>query len=85
MISVIVIRADGAAVFVHDDSLAAAMRPVGPQKVRRASHVEPDGNGGWTADMSPVGGPVLGPFATRKAALLAEHEWLEPRLATIPV
>lgn len=30
----------------------------------------------WFADLSPVNGPVLGPFATRKTALLAEEQWL---------
>lgn len=30
----------------------------------------------WQADMSPVGGPVLGPFKTREEALKAEHDWL---------
>lgn len=46
---------------------------------RRASHVEPDPRGGWTADMRPVGGPILGrfrPFKTRTAALAAETKWL---------
>ena len=30
----------------------------------------------WWADMSPVGGPVLGPFCSHGAALQAEREWL---------
>ena len=38
---------------------------------------------GWWADMSPVDGPVLGPFATRHTALHAEKEWLEAN--NIPV
>ncbi|EMB17938.1 hypothetical protein RE6C_01332 [Rhodopirellula europaea 6C] len=33
-------------------------------------------NGQWTADLSPVGGPVLGPFALRSEAIEAEIEWL---------
>jgi hypothetical protein len=37
----------------------------------------------WTADMSPVGGPVLGPFATRTEALQKETEWLDQRLGSI--
>jgi len=31
---------------------------------------------GWTADMAPVGGPLLGPFKLRADALAAEREWL---------
>ena len=42
----------------------------------RASHVEPDRRGDWWADLSPVGGPRLGPFARRSLALAAELEWL---------
>ena len=49
---------------------------VGEVEVRRASHVEPDGRGGWRADLSPVGGPQLGPFPRRSEALQAEMAWL---------
>ena len=44
--------------------------------VRRASHVEPDERGRWRADLSPVGGPTLGPFARRSEAMEAEEAWL---------
>jgi len=50
---------------------------LGSPAISRASHVEPDQQGRWWADMSPVGGGVLGPFLTRSAALAAEHTWLE--------
>ena len=50
-------------------------------EVRRASHVEPDGKGGWLADLSPVDGPALGPFPRRSEALKAEADWLNERLA----
>lgn len=53
--------------------LAVLGRPV----ISRASHVEPDSQGRWLADLSPVGGPVLGPFDLRSRALAAEQEWLE--------
>jgi hypothetical protein len=49
----------------------------GPPVIARASHVEPDTEGRWHADLSPVGGPVLGPFDRRSAALEAEVAWLE--------
>ena len=32
---------------------------------------------GWLADLSPVNGPVLGPFDRRSEALAAELAWLE--------
>ena len=35
---------------------------LGTLAIKRASHVEPDGLGRWHADLSPVGGPFLGPF-----------------------
>jgi hypothetical protein len=44
--------------------------------VCRASHVEPAEGGAWTADLAPVGGPVLGPFPKRADALEAEVTWL---------
>ena len=50
---------------------------LGELAIRRASHVEPDATGYWFADLSPVGGPVLGPFDCRSNALAAEQVWLE--------
>jgi hypothetical protein len=44
--------------------------------IRRGSHVEPDEHGNWLCDLSPVSGPLLGPFASRSAALAAEVDWL---------
>lgn len=37
----------------------------------------------WWADMTPVGGPVLGPYETREEALDDEKVWLEEH--NIPV
>jgi hypothetical protein len=45
-------------------------------KVKRASHVEPDRNGKWVADLAPVGGPQLGPYRLRQEALSAEVAWI---------
>lgn len=39
---------------------------------------------GWTADLSPVGGPKLGLFQTRTEALQAEFDWLEQNMPDIP-
>ena len=49
---------------------------LGKVDIQRASHVEPTTDGRWTADLSPVGGPMLGPFALRSEALDAEQQWL---------
>ena len=49
---------------------------IGQPRIIRASHVEPTAAGQWTADLSPVGGPLLGPFPLRSQALDAEINWL---------
>jgi len=49
---------------------------LGPVVISRASHVEPDDSGRWLADLTPVAGPVLGPFDLRSEALEVEHAWL---------
>ena len=53
------------------------LRSVGELTIRRASHVEPLPDGRWLADLSPVNGPLLGPFELRYDALAAEQLWLE--------
>ena len=50
---------------------------LGNPTIVRASHVEPDRDGRWHADLRPMLGPVLGPFANRSEALAAEVAWLE--------
>jgi hypothetical protein len=50
---------------------------LGSLVITRASHVEPNSVGHWTADLSPVGGPLLGPFQNRSDALRAEIQWIE--------
>jgi hypothetical protein len=54
---------------------------IGKATIKRASHIEPHPDGGWTADMSPVGGPTYGPFPRRSDALAAELAWLGVWLA----
>ena len=56
---------------------AVDLAALGVLAIRRASHVEPDHSGAWWADLSPLGGPQLGPFAHRSLALAAEQTWLE--------
>ena len=53
------------------------LHALGQLTVSRGSHVEPDPQGHWLADMSPCAGPKLGPFQHRSQALAAEHAWLE--------
>jgi len=70
----LVIQSDGQICCIYDETLDLA--PLGQLSIRRASHVEPDSDGRWLADLSPVDGPVLGPFGQRSEALAAEHAWL---------
>ena len=49
---------------------------LGSLTIRRGSYVEPTDDGQWMVDLSPVGGPRLGPFAVRSAALTEEVAWL---------
>jgi len=60
---------------IYDDALVALMKEASAE-TKRASHVEPDGNT-WYADLTPVGGPLLTGFKTRKAALEAEVQYLK--------
>ena len=69
------ISPDGTIRFIYADDLQP-MLELGQPTVRRASHVEPTEDGRWTADLAPVNGPVLGPFALRSQALEAETLWL---------
>jgi hypothetical protein len=50
---------------------------LGSPTIARASHVEPDQQGRWWADLSPMGGGIFGPFPNRSQALAAEQSWLE--------
>ncbi len=59
---------------------AIDLSQLGHMAIRRASHVEPDGAGRWWADLTPIGGPTLGPFDRRNEALVAELAWLEEHL-----
>ena len=74
----ILIDDQGIVHFIYDDDLTCLMQ-MGKAEIHRASHVEPTplGQRGWIADMSPVNGPMLGPYKLRAQALVAEREWLE--------
>jgi hypothetical protein len=70
------IKSNGTIRFVYDDELEA-LKHAGPSHTRRASFVEPDDEGRWVADLSPINGPVFGPFRLRKTALDSERDWIE--------
>ena len=71
----ILILPDGTAKCLYAEELD--LHALGQVQIRRGSHVEPTPDGQWTADLAPTGGPVLGPFRSRSAALQAERLWLE--------
>jgi hypothetical protein len=74
----LVVDAGGSVRCIYGEELD--LRALGKLQITRASHVEPDSEGSWWADMGPVGGPVLGPYGSRSEALGAERAWLARRL-----
>ena len=71
----LVVAPDGQVRAIYGEEIA--LDSLGPPRIVRASTVEPDPGGRWHADLSPVAGPVLGPFPRRGEALDAERAWLE--------
>jgi hypothetical protein len=72
----LVIESGGSVRCVYGEAIDLSV--LGRLEVARASHVEPDADGCWRADLSPVSpGTVLGPFDRRSQALAAEAAWLE--------
>ena len=71
----LVIQPDGSVRCVYSETLD--LHALGNLNISRGSHVEPDPNGRWFADLSPVVGPRLGPFSKRSDALTAEQGWLD--------
>lgn len=71
----LVIQPDGSVRCVYGESVD--LHALGSITIKRGSHVEPDSHGQWFADLSPVSGPMLGPFPARSQALEAETAWLE--------
>ncbi len=74
----LVVGVDGVARCIYDEALD--LREIGKLQITRASHVEPDAEGYWWADMGLVDGAVLGPFRSRTEALGAERGWLDARM-----
>ena len=71
----LLILPDGTARCVYAEAIDLAA--LGEPTVTRDSRVEPDADSRWRADLSPVGGPTLGPFVRRSDALAAEAAWLD--------
>ena len=71
----LIIGPDGTGRCIYDESID--LHALGQLHIRRASLVEPTADGQWTADLSPVSGPILGPFPCRTQALTAETVWLD--------
>ena len=78
----IVVAPGGAVRCVYGEAIDLSQ--LGSIEVRRASSVEPDEQGRWHADLSPVNGPLLGPFARRSEAVTAEEDWLNARWLVPP-
>ena len=72
----------GLVVCVYGEAIDLAV--LGEPTIRRASHVEPDDQGCWWADLGPVAGPRLGPYPLRSQALQAEADWLAAYLFPDP-
>ena len=70
----LVVLPDGTVRAIYAEEINLAF--LGEISITRASHVEPDSQGCWLADLAPVAGPVLGPFNLRSQALEAEQRWL---------
>lgn len=70
----LLIQPDGRVRCVYDEAID--LSALGQVQISRGSHVEPDDNGSWFADLSPVRWPRLGPFERRSEALAAERRWL---------
>ena len=80
----LLIQPNGGVRCVYDEAIN--LSALGRAQITRGSHVEPDGDGRWFADLTPVSGPQLGPFFQRSGALAAEREWLTMNwlLADVP-
>ena len=76
-------RTDGTLCAVYGELVELA--ELGQLSISRASHVEPDVDDTWYADLSLVNGPKLTGFLHRSDALTAEREWLEMYLQDLPI
>ena len=78
----LVVHPNGHVQCLYDESVD--LLALGKLRITRASQVEPDADGTWIADLSPVDGPKFGPFERRSQALRAERQWLEQHWLIAP-
>ena len=71
----LLVQPDGGVRCVYDEAIN--LSALGRLQIKHGSHVEPDDDGRWFADLAVVQGPRLGPFALRSNALDAERQWLQ--------
>ena len=71
----LIVASSGAVRCVYGEELD--LSSIGVLTIFRGSHVEPTAESHCTADLSPVNGPLLGPFPSRSEALCAERQWLD--------
>ena len=71
----LIVQLDGTVHCLYDEQLD--LNRLGMLKIARGSLVEPTIDAQWTADLSPVNGPLLGPYRSRREALASEVRWLE--------
>ena len=71
----LIVSPNGRVRCVYDEVID--LSALGRLSITRASHVEPSTTGDWCADLTPVQGPILGPFSMRTQALAAERAWLD--------
>ena len=70
----LVVQPDGAVRCVYNEAID--LSALGRVQIKRGSHVEPDHDSRWFADLAIVQGPRLGPYERRSDALDAERQWL---------
>ena len=70
----LLVQPNGAVRCIYDEAIN--LSALGRVQITRGSHVEPDEDGRWYADLAVVQGPRLGPFELRSDALDAERRWL---------
>ena len=70
----LIVESSGLTRCVYSDAIP--LQGFGQVRIKRASNVEPNEQGEWIADLSPVSGPTLGPFLKRTDAIEAEVTWL---------
>src|SRR5688572_16575872 len=85
-VMLLLVTSSGQCRCVHGEQIDLAC--LGSPSIRRASHVEAEAvgrwsTGRWSVDLSPVGGPTLGPFNRRSEALQSEQRWLDEHLHRI--